>query len=142
MSSSKRKSWIGRDDIETLQSLDLAYHNVDPEVGLYYGLVESGAMQTLVSEDEIEAARCRHQPTHARALRGLIVEKFGAQIKAISWGGVLLSEDGHYDSAARLPEGEHDYAALCAQMRRAQLKLRDVAINSCAKSLNWLSSDS
>jgi len=114
-----------REDIETMQSLDLAYHNVDPEVGLYYGLVESGAMPTLVSDEEIEVARHSPPGDTRAALRGLIIDKFGAQIKAISWGGVLLSEDSH---SIRLPlhEGEHDYAALCEQIEQAT-SLRDVA---------------
>src|SRR5690606_35183927 len=46
-----------QNDVSTLQSLDLAYHNVDAEASLYYGLLEAGAMETLVSDAEIEAAR-------------------------------------------------------------------------------------
>jgi proteasome accessory factor A len=53
-------------DVLTLQSLDLAYHNVDAEAGLYYGLVEAGAMQTLVSEEEIEACALRATIEYSR----------------------------------------------------------------------------
>jgi len=112
-------------DVETLQSLDLAYHNVDPEAGLYYGLVQAGAMQTLVSEDEIEAARCE-PPRHTRALlRGLIVRRFAPQIKAVSWGGFVWDDNG---TRARilLPEADVDYAALAAQIENAAT-LHDVA---------------
>ncbi|MBW3636327.1 MAG: proteasome accessory factor PafA2 family protein, partial [Armatimonadetes bacterium] len=82
---SEELSW--KDDREFLQSLDLAYHNVDPDTGLYAGLVESGAMRTLVSEAEIEAARVQAPSNTRAALRGAIARKFGAQIHAISWGG-------------------------------------------------------
>ena len=36
-----------------LQSLDLAYHNIDPEVGLYYGLEDQGLVRRLLTEEQI-----------------------------------------------------------------------------------------
>lgn len=112
---SENLNW--KDDRETLQSLDLAYHNVDPEIGLFYGLVENGAMRTLVSEDEIEAAKVT-APKNTRAnLRGAIVEKFGPQLKAISWGGVQAEENGEKLRFA-LPE-EGDFENWASQIREA-----------------------
>jgi len=106
-------------DSETLQSLDLAYHNVDADAGLYYGLVEAGAMQTLVSDDEIEAARCE-PPLHTRAsLRGLLVRRFADKIKLASWGGFVAEENGKSVSL-KLPEAAADYRAICAELERAQ----------------------
>jgi hypothetical protein len=111
-------------DRETLQSLDLAYHNVDAEAGLYYGLVESGQMQILVSEEEIEAAR-NSAPTNTRAaLRGALVECFAAQIRAVSWGAMLF-EEGEEKFAVYLPEDEADYPQLCRSVREAS-NVRDL----------------
>src|SRR5919206_330113 len=39
-----------------LQSIDLEYHNVDLERGLYYELVRQGAIRRVVSEDEIKTS--------------------------------------------------------------------------------------
>ena len=107
-------------DREFLQALDLEYHNVDAENGLYYGLVQSGAMQTLVSDDEIETARCAAPNTRA-CLRGLLVEKFAPQIKAISWGVVLLEDNGEL-LAVYLPEDSAD----CAQLHRSVSEVSSV----------------
>ncbi|PQV64256.1 proteasome accessory factor A [Abditibacterium utsteinense] len=112
-----------KDDKEFLQSLDLAYHNVDPELGLYAGLVESGAMRTLVTEEEIEAAR-NQAPSNTRAsLRGAIAKKFGSQIHAISWGGGE-GKDAEGNFRFALPE-EGDFAELVKKIEAAQ-NLRDV----------------
>jgi proteasome accessory factor A len=107
------------EDIHTLQSLDLTYHNVDPEISLYYGLVEAGAMETLVSEEEIEEARC-HAPQNTRAaLRSVLVRKFSDKIKSTSWGGFIVEENGA-PLALTLPETHTDYASLAAQIEGAQ----------------------
>lgn len=89
-------------DQEFLQSLDLQYHNVDLDESLYYGLAQSGAMQVLVDESEIEAAMLKPPPTRA-CLRGMLVERFAEKIKGISWGAVLFEEDGER-FALYLPE--------------------------------------
>ncbi len=98
----------------SLQSLDLAYCNVDPELGLYQALVEDGSMQTLVSDDEIEAARTQ-APTNTRAaLRGALVGKFAGQIRQLSWGA-LETLNG---TRLALPE-TGDFGAMLKQMQDA-----------------------
>lgn len=77
-----------------MQSLDLAYHNVNPEQGLYFGLVQSGAMQTLVSHGYVEAAQaCAPEDTRAY-LRGLFVRRFNQSIRSIGWNGVVYHHSG------------------------------------------------
>ena len=116
---------IWQRDVETLQSLDLAYHNVDPDESLYYGLVESGAMETLVSESEIEAARCEAPNQTRAALRGLLVRRFGDKIRAASWGAMLLEENGEKWSLS-LSEDHNDYPELCRRLEACST-LREVA---------------
>lgn len=106
-------------DAPTLQSIDLAYHNVDPQESLHYALVESGAMETLVSEEEIEAARCEAPASTRAALRGEIVRRFAPSVVAISWGAVTLEENGER-FAAPLPENAADYPLLVAKIAAAQ----------------------
>ncbi len=86
-------------DDPALFALDLEYHNVDPEQGLYYALVEQGQMLTLVSTEAIEQAV--HQPpldTRA-AIRGLCIQRFAEQIETLNWERILL-RDGN--QSARL----------------------------------------
>src|SRR5579884_4111 len=73
-----------------LQSLDLAYHDVDPEQGLYYGLEQAGEMRRLVTDGRIQAAMSC-PPFDTRAfLRGVFVERFGSAIRRIGWNGVAF----------------------------------------------------
>src|SRR5205823_6641276 len=52
---------------DMLQSLDLEYHNANPETGLYYGLVQAGQMQRVTTDEAIEAA-VTTPPQNTRAL--------------------------------------------------------------------------
>jgi proteasome accessory factor A len=90
---------LGWDD-PYLQSLDLAYHDVNPEAGLYYGLEQSGEMRRLVTDARIQAAMSC-PPADTRALiRGTFAEKFGSAVRAIGWNGVAFrhqNEDFLFD---------------------------------------------
>jgi Pup amidohydrolase len=104
-------------DASTLQSLDLAYHDVDPDLSLYYGLVQSEMMQTLVDEGEITLAQT-HAPQFTRAaLRGAFVRRFAGNIKAISWGAIIAEENGERLNI-RLPKSA-DFPALVEQIENA-----------------------
>ena len=73
-----------------LQSLDLEYHNIDPEQGLYYGLEQEGQMRRLVTDARIHAAiSCPPADTRA-AIRGLFVERFGSSVRSIGWNGIAF----------------------------------------------------
>lgn len=86
---------IGWDD-PFMQSLDLAYHDLDPRQGLYAGLEEAGEMRRLVTDKRIEAAMsCAPDDTRAY-LRGLFVKRFGTAIRSIGWNGVAF-EHGDED---------------------------------------------
>ncbi|HEV2472747.1 MAG TPA: proteasome accessory factor PafA2 family protein, partial [Chthonomonadales bacterium] len=77
-----------------MQSLDLAYHNIDPALGLYYGLAQAGEMRTLVTDGRIEAAMSC-PPADTRAfIRGLFVERFGSSIRSIGWNGIAFTHRG------------------------------------------------
>jgi proteasome accessory factor A len=80
---------------ERLQSLDLEYHNVDPELGLYYALEAGGQMERLVTDAEVERAMTE-APRDTRAfVRGLCVQRYAPLIHRIGWGRVGIDEAGH-----------------------------------------------
>ncbi|MCS6936227.1 MAG: proteasome accessory factor PafA2 family protein [Candidatus Bipolaricaulota bacterium] len=85
---SERLTW--QDEI--LRSLDLEYHNLDPQRGLFYELQRQGCCRRIVSDSEIEQAR-KSPPKETRAwVRGLCVQKFSDSILALNWGKIHLRD--------------------------------------------------
>jgi len=78
---------IGWED-PVLKSLDLEYHNLDPDRGLYRGLEQEGDVYSLLSEEEIVRA-VESPPIGTRAqIRGQAVAQAAENIKRIHWTGV------------------------------------------------------
>jgi Pup amidohydrolase len=73
---------------EILRSLDLEYHQIDPEFGLYYALEEAGEMARVVTEEEIRAAVEKPPEDTRAAVRGELVRRFASEIARVSWGRV------------------------------------------------------
>ena len=71
-----------------LQSLDLEYHNLDPDRGLYRGLEQENEVYSLLTEKEISRA-IEFPPEGTRAkIRGDIVNKESEKVKSIHWTGI------------------------------------------------------
>ncbi|MBC8282547.1 MAG: proteasome accessory factor PafA2 family protein [Nitrospinae bacterium] len=81
---SENLSW----DDPVLQSLDLEYHNLDPDRGLYRGLEQENDVYSLLTEEEINRA-IEFPPETTRAkIRGDAVSKESEKIKSIHWTGI------------------------------------------------------
>jgi Pup amidohydrolase len=75
-------------DDPMLQSLDLEYHNLDPDRGLYRGLEQENEVHSLLTEEEISRA-IKFPPEGTRAkIRGEAVRKESEKIKKIHWTGI------------------------------------------------------
>jgi Pup amidohydrolase len=75
-------------DDPMLQSLDLEYHNLDPDRGLYRGLEQESEVYSLLTEEEILRA-VEFPPEGTRAkIRGEAVRKGSEKIKKIHWTGI------------------------------------------------------
>lgn len=86
-------SWT-KADPEMLQSLDLAYHDLDPESGLFMGLQEQGHVQRLVNEAAVVAAM-EAGPKDTRAFaRGWCVRHLREQIVALNWSRIVFEHQG------------------------------------------------
>ena len=69
-----------------LQSLDLEYHRLDGREGLFYALQDAGEVDSGPDEAEVATrAKSVMEDTRARA-RSISVAKFGASLRAVSWG--------------------------------------------------------
>ena len=61
------------DDI--LHSLDLEYHNVNPETSLYYGLEQAGMMKRVTTDRRIFEATTMPPATTRAKGRGIVIDK-------------------------------------------------------------------
>ena len=78
------------EDDPWLTSLDLSYHLLEPQQGLFYGLMDQGAFVLPCPLADIKAhSLCPPSSTRA-AVRGRCVEKFGSAIQAAQWDHILL----------------------------------------------------
>jgi proteasome accessory factor PafA2 len=78
---------------ESLPSFDLAYHNLDPEEGLYYALEQAGEMVRLTTDEAIEDAVTNAPPNTRAAIRGAMVARFRESIGAIGWNRIILRHE-------------------------------------------------
>jgi Pup amidohydrolase len=87
-----------------LRLIDLQYHDVRRDRGLYYRLAETGQVERLVSEAEVERA-VMNPPEDTRAFfRGRCIERFPDAIVAASWDSVIF--DTGQDALQRVPMRE------------------------------------
>ena len=74
-----------------LQSIDLEYHNIDAEQGLYYELLRQGAVRRIVTEEEISAAVVSPPETTRAYFRGRAVAKFSSEISSVQWDEIVFA---------------------------------------------------
>jgi len=97
-----------RDGVEwndpKLRLVDLQYHDVRRDKGLYYRLEAAGKVERLVTDDEVEAA-VMSPPEDTRAFfRGRCIAKFHDAISAASWDSLIF--DTGEDALQRVPMRE------------------------------------
>jgi hypothetical protein len=90
-----------------LQSLDLEYHNIDRERGLYYELVNKDLMRRFTSEEEIKSAIFSPPETTRAFFRGRSVARFNEQISSIQWDEIVFTQ-GPNSHRVSLPEAALD----------------------------------
>ncbi|MGZ5415333.1 MAG: depupylase/deamidase Dop [Aeromicrobium sp.] len=92
-------------DHAKLHLIDLQYHDVRLHKGLFHQLVRTGRMQTMLTEEQIDAA-VTSPPEDTRAyFRGMCLARFSNDIAAASWDSVIFDLPGH-DSLQRIPTME------------------------------------
>jgi len=88
------ETFVESEDIEWddpwLQSIDLEYHNIDMEEGLFYGL----QMQRVITDEQINTA-IHTPPLDTRAyFRGEALNKFEDSIKTVQWDSITFEIHG------------------------------------------------
>jgi proteasome accessory factor A len=74
-----------------LQSIDLEYHNLDLDRGLYYELLRKGLMRRVTDEDEIKSAIFNPPETTRAFFRGRAVARFNDEISSIQWDEIVFA---------------------------------------------------
>jgi proteasome accessory factor A len=91
-------------DSHKLQLVDLQYHDVRPDKGLYNRLAARGSVELLVTEAAVVRAMTA-PPEDTRAyFRGRCLERYPAEVAAASWDSVIF--DVGRDSLQRVPTME------------------------------------
>jgi Pup amidohydrolase len=87
-----------------LRAIDLQYHDVRRDKGLYHRLAAGGKVERLTTDDEVERA-IMTPPDDTRAyFRGRCIAKFPQAIAAASWDSIIL--DTNRDALQRIPMRE------------------------------------
>jgi Pup amidohydrolase len=87
-----------------LRAIDLQYHDVRRDRGLYYRLESGGKVERLTTDAEVDAA-IMDPPVDTRAyFRGRCIEKFPDAIAAASWDSLII--DTGADALQRIPMRE------------------------------------
>ncbi|MBM3848378.1 MAG: peptidase, partial [Verrucomicrobia bacterium] len=73
-----------------LQSLDLSYHLLDRQQGLFYGLLDQGSFRLPYALDEICHGRLTPPMSTRAAVRGYCIERFGVAVDLTQWDHVTL----------------------------------------------------
>jgi len=90
-----------------LQAIDLEYHNINPDEGLFFELLRQGTMRRVVSEEEVKAAIFAPPETTRAYFRGRSVAKFNAAITSIQWDEIVFG-NGREAKRVQLPEAAND----------------------------------
>ncbi|TXJ07704.1 MAG: proteasome accessory factor PafA2 [Aeromicrobium sp.] len=86
----------------TLQLIDLQYHDIRSDRGVFHKLAQTGRVESLIGPEAIEDA-VTHPPTDTRAyFRGMCMNKFGHGVAAASWDSIIFDVPGR-DSLLRIP---------------------------------------
>ena len=94
---------VGFDD-QRISMLDLQYHDLRLDKGLYYRLEREGYVDRLLTDEEIHRATSV-PPTDTRAyFRGMCLQKFPRHVYGASWTSILL--DTGDASVKRIPMAE------------------------------------
>ncbi|MAF10946.1 proteasome accessory factor PafA2 [Candidatus Poribacteria bacterium] len=81
-------------DDHRLSMLDLQYHDIRPNVGIFHRLQKAGRVRRVVSQDAVIHA-ITNPPLDTRAFfRGTCLKRFPGEIHAASWNSLIFDVEG------------------------------------------------
>ena len=79
-------------DHARLALIDVQYHDIDPERGLYNRLVAKGAMRRLLTDEEVDRATVTPPESTRAWARGRFVAELGDRVLAAGWDHVVVTD--------------------------------------------------
>lgn len=116
-----------------LQAIDLQYHNVSDDDGLYAALVNQGAMRRIVADEETGKAVSAPPHSTRAYVRGRAIARFQSHIDAVQWDEISFrGEAGALRLRLPVPAGDEirpvafaiDAASDYADLRERLIRLR------------------
>jgi len=90
----RERKGLGWDDPK-LNMIDLQYHDLNPERGIYYTMLKNGYIDSFITEGMVLIAKDT-PPADTRAFfRGMCIKKYPKEIYAASWSSILF-DIGNY----------------------------------------------
>ncbi|MCL2466556.1 MAG: proteasome accessory factor PafA2 [Micrococcales bacterium] len=97
----RRREHLGWDHAK-LAAVDLQWSDLRPERGLYHRVLAAGAVDTIVTDEQVRRAAA-HPPADTRAyFRGEAMARYCGQVSAASWDSVIFDVPGR-DTLQRVP---------------------------------------
>ncbi|MDA0711696.1 MAG: proteasome accessory factor PafA2 family protein, partial [bacterium] len=120
---SEKLSW----DDPWLQSLDLEYHNIDPNRGLYHDLVKQGQMRRVLTDEQILAATTTPpQDTRARARSEMVRTLSENRVRyIIDWDSIYLENEKHLSFRDPFSTYAEESRAFANEIKQASDNLLD-----------------
>jgi Pup amidohydrolase len=94
-----------------VQLIDLQYHDLRHEHGLYYRLRNRGRIEQILSAEEIAAARTTPPHTTRAYFRGEVIRRFSLDVVAAGWDAVVFSHPHNGHTRVTLPDPHFATAA-------------------------------
>ncbi|MHB8483835.1 MAG: proteasome accessory factor PafA2 family protein, partial [Nitrospiria bacterium] len=76
----------------SLIGIDLEYHNINPDRGLFLAMEMAGHMERLSTDNEIKEAISVPPSDTRAAIRGLCIDRFHSQIDSVQWERIVFKK--------------------------------------------------
>lgn len=76
--------------VTALQSVDLAYHDLSPDSGLYGALADAGRVRRIVAAEDINTAATTPPCDTRASVRGHFVARHADAVTAVGWNGIAF----------------------------------------------------
>jgi proteasome accessory factor A len=93
VSAFRERHKLGWDDHRVMM-LDLQYHDVRPNVGVFHRLQKAGRVHRVVSPDAVIHAIGNPPPDTRAYFRGMCLKRFPSEIHAASWNSLIFDTPG------------------------------------------------
>jgi proteasome accessory factor A len=117
--------WFGEEerlppDDPCYQSLDLAYHDIDEEAGMFWPLEQEGNMVRLTEPENVRIASFCPPSTGRPPVRAAVLKRFRDQVRDAGWERVAFVDGTAIDLPLFLSLNEGEIRDLCSRIGKLE----------------------